>query len=94
MPNHGFGQKSEQQDAKLLCVCARFHAIDAELDRLVACDDLPEQELMALHDQWSDALSQALILPAQTVEGQRAKAAVMKAALVVVLGIDPNDIDY
>ena len=80
------GTQTEQQDAELLRVCARFHALDAELDGLVALDDPPEQEFIALHAQWSDVLSQAQTLPAHTIEGQQAKDAVLKKAMAVVLG--------
>jgi hypothetical protein len=83
------GTQTEQQDAELLRVCAHFHALDAELDRLVARDDPPEREFIALHDQWSDVLSQALTLPAHTIEGQQAKDAVLKTAMAVTLGTLP-----
>jgi hypothetical protein len=77
---------SEQQDAELLRVCAGFHALDAELDRLVACNHPPDQAFMALHAQWSQAVSQVIALPAHTTEGQQAKDRVLQAAMVVVLG--------
>ena len=83
------GTQGEPQDAELLRVCARFHALDAKLDRLVALDDPPEPEFVALHEQWMDVLAQALTRPAHTIEGQQARDAVLKAAMAVTLGTLP-----
>jgi hypothetical protein len=85
------GRQSKPQDDELLSLCARFHAIDADLDRLVAIDDdlLVDQQIMTLHDQWSGALSRVIALPAHTIEGKLAKSTVLQTALAVALGSEP-----
>jgi hypothetical protein len=82
-------RRHERLDAEILHVCARFHALDAELDRFVALDDPPEWQFVALHEQWSDLLAQALTPPAHTIEGKQAKEAVLKTAMAVILGTLP-----
>jgi hypothetical protein len=82
---------SKQQDDELLAACARFHAIDAELDRLAAIDEdaLVEQQSMALHDQWTRVLARIVALPAHNDEGELAKSAVLRKATTVVSGGEP-----
>ena len=61
--------------------------VDAELDRLVESDaPVPEQTLMSLHEEWNQVMSRASTLLARTVEGQRAKAAILLAAMRVAHG--------
>jgi hypothetical protein len=80
---------AESHDHELLQVYAIFQAIEAELDRLVECDAVvPDQKLMFLHDEWNQVLARATTLPARTGEGQRAKAAMLLAAIEVVLGVE------
>jgi hypothetical protein len=75
------------EDHEILHVYALFKALDARLDQLVECDAwVPEQLLKSLHGEWDQALSRAATLPARTVEGQRAKAAMLLAVMGVVLG--------
>ena len=50
---------------------------------------------MALHREWTQALSRALALPAQTDEAQRSKTAMLRTAIdVVVGGADRKDLPY
>jgi hypothetical protein len=75
------------EDHEILHVYALFKALDARLDQLVECDAwVPEQLVKFLHGEWDQALSRATALPARTVEGQRAKATMLLAAMRVVLG--------
>ena len=61
--------------------------VDAELDRLVESDaPVPEQTLMSLHEEWNQVMLRASTLLARTVEGQRAKAAILLAAMRVAHG--------
>jgi hypothetical protein len=81
-----------RQDQDLLQIYANFKAIDVELDRLVDCDAaVPEQKLMSLHQEWTQVLSRASTLPARTIEGRRAKAAMLLAAIGVALGPEHRD---
>jgi hypothetical protein len=85
--NTGTVQGAESRDHELLEVYAAFEVVDAELDRLVECDAaVPEQTLMSLHAEWNQVMSRASTLPARTVEGRRAKAAMLLAAMRVALG--------
>ena len=83
----GTAQGAESQDSELLEVYAAFKEVDAELDRLVESDAaVPEQTIMSLHEEWNQVMSRASTLLARTVEGQRAKAAMLLAAMRVALG--------
>lgn len=78
---------SPDQDQKLLGIYSKFQVMESELDRLVeGATTEPEEQFVLLHDEWSQALSRAAKLRARTVEGWRAKAAMLLAALRVIPG--------
>ena len=79
---------SDGPDEDLLQVSERFRTIDRKLDDLVVREDdeASEEELMSLHEQWANAILKVCLLTAKTEEGQRSKAAVLRAALKVVCG--------
>jgi hypothetical protein len=79
------------RDREVLNAFTRFNMVEAELDRLVGCDAVPSDDVfLALHRQWSQAVAQAFTLPACTIEGQRAKKAMLFKSLRLVLGINPS----
>ncbi len=78
---------TKEKDAELLRTCSEFHQVNAELDRLVSNDlEPPEPRLRALHKSWQEACRRATSLVASTVEGRRAKAAMLVCVLDVILG--------
>lgn len=76
----------ERQDEELLLIYASFMVAHEELDRLVECDAGSEEKFVAVHDQWVKALSRALMIPARTAEGQRAKSDMLRLAARVSSG--------
>jgi hypothetical protein len=75
------------EDHEIMRVHSIFEALDARLNWLVQCDaEVSEQIFKSLHAEWDQALSRAAALPARTVEGHRAKATMLLAAMRVVLG--------
>ena len=71
----------------LLQTCAKFRSVEAEISGLLeAGDDPPSDRLERLHQEWCEACSQAIQLPARTCEELRAKAAMLIDVLTVVAG--------
>lgn len=88
----GIATELTGEDHEILQVYAIFEALNEQLDRLVECDiGVPELVLRTLHGEWDQALSRATALPARTVNGQRAKATMLLAAMRVVLGTNHPD---
>jgi hypothetical protein len=74
-------------DRDLLHACAKFRSVEAEISGLLeAGDDPPRDPLERLHQEWCEACSQAIQLPARTREELRAKAAVLIEVLAVAVG--------
>lgn len=92
-PNASFHVRG-RRDEELLNVCADFDSVDAELNRIIQRDiDPPEAELVALHRRWLAACRRSAALRARTLEGQRAKAAMLLSAVRVAVGPDLGSAD-
>ena len=79
-------------DSELMQIYAQFCAAHAQLDRLLSREEDPsDEEGLALHRAWQDALQRGLSLAAATPAGKRAKAAMLLAAIGVVLGTDERE---
>jgi hypothetical protein len=71
----------------LLHTCAKFRAVEAEISGLLeAGDDPPSDPLARLHQEWCEACSEVIQLPAHTREELRAKAAMLIEVLAAVVG--------
>ena len=75
------------QDHALPRACAAYWAASSELDRILLGNDDPADAVgLSLHRKWARALSKVLSLPADGIEAERAKSAVLRNAVEVVLG--------
>lgn len=69
-------------DAGLLAACSAFRVMHAELVALNARNGVPDDEMAATDDRWSDALEAVIEADAQSWQGVVAKAEVLSAALL------------
>lgn len=74
-------------DRALLHACATYWEANAQLNDLLMGNTDPADAIgLGLHRKWTQALSRVLSLPADTAEGERARSAVLRDAVEIVLG--------
>lgn len=72
-------------DLDLVSLWEVFCAIDGRLNDIAASDDnTSDTILLELHRQWEGACTRAAVVPASTMEAQRAKASMLLQVLDVV----------
>lgn len=72
-------------DLDLIALWEVFCAIDSRLNDIAASDnDASDTVLLELHRQWERTCTRAAVVPAATVEAQRAKASMLLQVLEVV----------
>lgn len=86
-----FSARPAGNDAELLRLGAQFQKLHTILRAQEHTSSISDEQLEAVSDRWWEVLNRARDIPARTLKGLRAKAAMFEPLIIQTVGLDTDD---